>query len=123
MKTFDMTQLAQAHGFTGHIRVSERVIDDCMYASQAVLDHFGIVATSRLVHLLQEAVDQLIQYPEGTQAVRLTHYRVPPDGDVHAPLALELEAIVVQDDPQHGDYLLLAQRDELNHAELLRSVA
>ena len=51
----------------------------------------------------------------------LTHYRIPPSGSESEPLALELEAIVVQGDYEHGDYLLLAQIDELNHAKVLLS--
>ncbi len=121
MHTFDMTMLAEHAGFSGAVRVSNGLICDSMFASEACTDHFGVRAVERLELMLKDAAHQLSQYPGGTQAVRLTHYRLPPSGSESEPLALELEAIVVQGDNEHGDYLLLAQLDELNHAKALLS--
>ncbi|WP_111414582.1 hypothetical protein [Billgrantia lactosivorans] len=123
MPTFDMTMLAEQPGFTGPIRVSEGLICDSMFATQTCIDAFGVRPVERLELLLKDVATQLAQYPAGTQAVRLTHYRVPPSGCENEPLALELEAIVIQDDHEHGGYLLLAQIDELNHMAVLSAAA
>lgn len=121
MQSFDMTMLAEQTGFTGQVRVSNSLICDSMFASERCVGRFGVRAVERLELMLQDAAHQLSQYPGGTQAARLTHYRIPPSGNESEPLALELEAIVVEGDHEHGDYLLLAQFDELNHAKALLS--
>ena len=118
MKSYDMSSLARDHGFAGKVRISERVMDDCMYVAEHVVLEHGVTPFERFQLLLQNVAHQLSGYPAGTQAVRLTHYRLPPSGNPHQPLALELEALVVQNDRQHGDYLLVARHDELNHAQL-----
>ncbi|MFY0991791.1 hypothetical protein [Halomonas sp. C05BenzN] len=118
MKSFDMSSLARDYGFVDKVRISERVMDDCMYVAEHLVSDYGASPIERFQLLLQRVASQLSGYPEGTQAVRLTHHRIPPSGNPHQPLALELEAIVVQDDRQHGDYLLVARHDELNHALL-----
>lgn len=116
MKSYDMSFLARDHGFAGNVRLSERVMDDCMYLSEHVVSEYGVTPIERFQLLLQCVASQLSGYPAGTQAVRLTHHRLPPSGNAHQLLALELEALVVQNDRQHGDYLLVARHDELNHA-------
>ncbi|MCE8005277.1 hypothetical protein [Billgrantia ethanolica] len=121
MRTFDMTMLAEDSGFTGQVRLSNNLICDSMFASEECVDRFGVRAVGRLELMLKDAARQLSQYPKGTQAARLTHYRIPPGGSECEPLALEIEAIVVQGDSEHGEYLLLAQLDELNHAKVLLS--
>ena len=123
MPTFDMTMLAEQSGFTGPVRVSEGLICDSMFATQTCIDAFGVRPVVRLELLLKDVAAQLARYPEGTQAARLTYYRVPPCGSENEPLALELEAIVVQDDHAHGGYLLLAQIDELSHMAVLTAAA
>jgi len=118
MKSYDMSSLARDHGFVGKVRISERVMDDCMYFAEHVVSDYGVSPIERFHLLLQCVASQLSGYPVGTQAVRLTHQRIPPSGNPHQPLAFELEARVVQNDRQHGDYLLVARHDELNHALL-----
>ncbi|WP_416139226.1 hypothetical protein ACM26W_02080 [Halomonas sp. HK25] len=118
MKSYDMSSLARDHGFAGKVRISERVMDDCMYVAEHVVSEHGVTPIERFQLLLQSMASQLSGYPAGTQAVRLTHHRIPPSGNPHQPLALELEAFVVENDRQHGDYLLVARHDELNHALL-----
>ncbi|MDT0501342.1 MULTISPECIES: hypothetical protein [unclassified Halomonas] len=118
MKTYDMTSLAREQGFVGKVRISERVMDDWIYVAAQVVSDYGITPIERLQLLLQDVAYQLSQYPGGTQAVRLTHFRIPPSGSPNQPLALELEVLIVQGDRQHGDYLLVARHDELNHALL-----
>lgn len=118
MKSYDMSSLARDHCFAGKVRVSERVMDDCMVVAERVVSGYGVSPIERFQLLLQSVSSQLSGYPAGTQAVRLTHHRIPPSGNPHQPLALELEALVVQNDRQHGDYLLVARHDELNHALL-----
>lgn len=123
MQTFDMTMLAEQSGFTGSVRLSDGLICDSMFANQACIDAFGVRPVKRLELLLKDVAAQLARYPAGTQAARLTHYRIPPSGSENEPLALELEAIVIQDDHELGDYLLLAQIDELSHMAVLSAAA
>lgn len=118
MKTYDMSSLVHHDAFVGKVRISERVMDDCMAVAEHVVSDYGVSPMERFQLLLQTLANQLCRYPAGTQAVRLTHFRIPPSGNPNQPLALELEALVVQDDRQHGDYLLVARHDELNHALL-----
>lgn len=118
MKSYDMSSLARDHGFVGKVRISERVMNDCMYVAEHVVSEHGVIPIERFQLLLQSVASQLRGYPVGTLAVRLTHHRIPPSGNPHKPLALELEALVVQNDRQHGDYLLVARHDELNHSLL-----
>lgn len=118
MKSYDMSFLAHNHGFVGKVRISERVMDDCMSLAEHVVSEHGVTPIERFQLLLQSVASQLSVYPAGTQAVRLTHHRIPPSGNPYQPLAFELEALVVQNDRQHGDYLLVARYDELNHAQL-----
>ena len=118
MKSYDMSFLTRDHGFAGKVRLSERVMNDCMFVAEHVVSEHGGTPIERFHLLLQSLAGQLSGYPAGTQAVRLTHHRIPPSGNPHQPLALELEALVVQNDRQHGDYLLVARHDELNHAQL-----
>ena len=118
MKSFDMSSLARDHGFVGKLRISERVMNDCMYVAEHLASVYGVNPIERFQLLLQSVASQLSRYPAGTQAVRLLHYRIPPSGNLRQPLALELEVLVVQDDRQHGDYLLVALHGELNHALL-----
>ena len=118
MKSYDMSFLARDHGFAGKVRLSERVMNDCMFVAEHVVSEHGVTPIERFHLLLQSLAGQLSGYPAGTQAVRLTHHRIPPSGNPHQPLALELDALVVQNDRQHGDYLLVARHDELNHAQL-----
>ena len=118
MKSYDMSFLARDHGFGGKIRLSEQVMNDCMFVAERVVSEHGVTPIERFHLLLQSLAGQLSGYPAGTQAVRLTHHRIPPSGNPNQPLALELEAFVVENDRQHGDYLLVARHDELNHALL-----
>ena len=118
MKSFDMSSLARDHGFVGKVRISEQVMNDCMYVAEHVVSVYGGNPIERFQLLLQSVASQLSRYPAGTQAVRLLHYRIPPSGNLYQPLALELEALVVENDDQHGDYLLVARHDELNYALL-----
>jgi len=37
MKSYDMSSLARDHGFVGKVRISERVMDDCMYVAELVV--------------------------------------------------------------------------------------
>lgn len=124
MKPFVIvTKFAENAGFTGAVRISDGLVCDAMLCSEAAIKPFEISSIGRLEMLLQDAVSNLAKYPKGTQAVRWTHYRIPPCGSHDQPLGLELEAIVVEDDREHGDYLLLAQYEELNHAKALSATA
>ncbi|EPC00407.1 hypothetical protein L861_14130 [Litchfieldella anticariensis FP35 = DSM 16096] len=112
--THDMSALAQRHGWTRSVRVSESLLSDCLCVALTVAT--DIHPVDRLEHLLREAAIQLAGYPPGTRAARFCHYRLPPDGNPSAPLGIMVDAIVIDDDPQRGPYLLLARHDDTSVA-------
>src|SRR5690554_3229588 len=59
MKSYDMSSLARDHGFVGKIRISERVMDDCMYVAEHVVSDYGVSPIERFLLLLQSVASQL----------------------------------------------------------------
>ncbi|WP_328716741.1 hypothetical protein VO226_15660 [Halomonas elongata] len=116
MHSVDVTLTSRKQGFGNHeVRLSSRLYQDCVAISPMLADRWGIYELDRVDHLLQEAAKALSAYPVGTRSACFTHFRLPPEMDEQLPLAITIEAFVIE--RRDGDpYLLLAQRGEAHVA-------
>ncbi|SJK83878.1 hypothetical protein [Halomonas elongata] len=116
MHSVDVTLLSQKQGFGDHeVRLSSRLYQDCISISPLLADEWGIYELDRVDHLLQAAAQALSAYPAGTRSACFSHFRLPPEGDEHQPLALPVEAFVIER-RDGAPYLLIAERGEAHVA-------